>query len=103
MFRDHRLFLREYLRHFHHTGAVLPSSRSLAKALARHVGEGDGERRVLEVGPGTGSVTRQIVARLRLNERLDLVELNPAFVERLTHRFQAEAPFAAVAERVKII
>lgn len=103
MFRDHRLFLREYLRHFHHTGAILPSSRSLAKALARHVAEGNGERRVLEVGPGTGSVTRQIVRRLRPSDRLDLVELNPAFVERLEHRFQAETPFAAVAERVKIM
>lgn len=108
MFRDHRLFLREYLRHFHDTGAILPSSRSLAKALSRHVAEpasssANGERRVLEVGPGTGSVTRQIVTRLRPSDRLELVELNPAFVERLEHRFQAEAPFAAVAERVKIM
>ncbi|HVA51332.1 MAG TPA: methyltransferase domain-containing protein [Pirellulales bacterium] len=103
MFRDHRLFLREYLRHFHHTGAILPSSRSLGAALARHVSDGNGDRRILEVGPGTGAVTRQIVSRLGHSDRLDLVELNSAFVERLKHRFEREPPFAAVAQRVQII
>ena len=42
MLNDWRLFFQEYLHNFHHTGAVSPSSRFLASALARHVAEGNG-------------------------------------------------------------
>ncbi|HWB10575.1 MAG TPA: methyltransferase domain-containing protein [Pirellulales bacterium] len=103
MLRDHRLFLREYLRHFHHTGAIAPSSRWLGAALARHVSDGRGGRRVLEVGPGTGAVTRQIVKRLGENDRLDLVELNPTFVAHLRRRFERDPAFAAAADRAQVI
>lgn len=103
MLRDHRLFLREYLRHFHHTGAIAPSSRWLGAALARHVSDGRRGRRVLEVGPGTGAVTRHIVTRLGEGDRLDLVELNPIFVEHLRRRFDHEPPFAAVANQVRVL
>lgn len=103
MLRDHRLFLREYLRHFHHTGAIAPSSRWLGAALARHVASGSGPRRILEVGPGTGAVTRHIVNRLGENDQLDLVELNPAFAECLRRRFDEEPHFAGTAQRVRVI
>jgi phospholipid N-methyltransferase len=103
MLRDHRLFLREYLRHFHHTGAIAPSSRWLGAALARHVSNGSGPRRILEVGPGTGAVTKHIVARLGVSDSLDLVELNPTFVDLLRRRFDEEPHFAGAAQRVRVI
>ncbi|HXT57945.1 MAG TPA: methyltransferase domain-containing protein, partial [Pirellulales bacterium] len=107
MLDDWRLFFREYLRNFHHTGAVSPSSRFLAAALARHVSENPGNgaapRRVLEVGPGTGAVTRQIVASLGPFDRFDLVEWNSRFVDCLRRRFETEAPWKAVADRVRVI
>ncbi|HVX09578.1 MAG TPA: methyltransferase domain-containing protein [Pirellulales bacterium] len=103
MLRDHRLFFREYLRHFHDTGAIAPSSRWLGAALARHVSAGNGPRRVLEVGPGTGAVTRQIVGRLGEQDRFDLVELNPSFVECLQRRFDQEPHFVRVAQRARVI
>ncbi len=103
----YRTFFREFRRHFHTTGAVLPSSRFLASALARYVRRGreddvSGERRILEVGPGTGSVTDRIVAAMRDDDRLDLVEVNDEFVALLRRRFETEAPLQAVADRVRI-
>lgn len=120
------LFFREYIRHFHATGAVLPSSRFLAAALARFVqkgkgaDEGDGPtfagsgakigtvpvsrpRRILEVGPGTGAVTRHIIRGMDGGDRLDLVELNESFVRQLERRFQTEPAFRAVADRARIM
>lgn len=97
------LFFREYIRHFHTTGAVLPSGRFLAAALTRFVGNhADGPRRILEVGPGTGAVTRWIVRGMGAEDRLDLVELNGAFVRQLERRFQTEPAFRAVADRARI-
>src|SRR5687767_3485932 len=94
-----RLFFREFRRHFEITGAITPSSRWLAGALARYVADGARPRRILEVGPGTGAVTRQIVAAMRSEDRLDLVELNDAFVELLRGQFDGDPHFAPVAPR----
>ena len=86
---EYRLFFREFRTNYHTTGAILPSGRSLARALARFVAEQPaGPRRILEVGPGTGAVTSRIVAALGPEDQLDLVELNDRFVERLRDRFR---------------
>lgn len=100
---DYRVFLREFRRNFRTTGAVLPSGRALGRALARHVRESAGAKRILEVGPGTGSVTVQIVCDMGDQDRLDLVELNDEFVSRLEQRFAQEALFQGVAGRTRVL
>jgi phosphatidylethanolamine/phosphatidyl-N-methylethanolamine N-methyltransferase len=97
------LFFGEFLRTYHTTGAIMPSGRFLAAALARYVGPGAPAKRVLEVGPGTGAVTRRIVETLGPEDRFDLVELNDRFVERLRHRFDSEPAFQAVADRSRVL
>lgn len=99
--RDYRLFVREYIYHFRTTGAILPSSRGLARALARYV-SGSGPKWILEVGPGTGAVTEHIIRRMNAQDRLDLVEVNDCFVARLRERFDAEPAFREVAPRCRI-
>jgi phospholipid N-methyltransferase len=100
---DYRVFFRQFRENFQSTGAIAPSGRWLAAALSRYVrGEGDG-RRVLEVGPGTGAVTGCIVQSLKPADRLDLVELNDVFVERLRQRFARDPAFCAIADRARIL
>ena len=55
------------------------------------------------MGPGTGAVTRQIVASLRPHDQLDLVELNESFVACLRERFRSEAEFLPVSDRVRVL
>lgn len=101
----HRVFLSEFWRNFHTTGAIAPSSRWLADALTRHVavcGE-TRERKILEVGPGTGAVTASLVRRLQPNDSLTLVELNDRFVSHLRQRFEHEASFRGVATQAEIV
>ncbi|HEV3138754.1 MAG TPA: methyltransferase domain-containing protein [Pirellulales bacterium] len=102
-FHDHRVFWRQFREQFHTTGAVLPSGRFLGRALARYVGHGAEPARVLEVGPGTGAVTANIVKRLGPQDRLDLVELNDDFVRRLRDRLTSDQPFVRVAERTRVL
>ena len=104
LLQDHRVFWRQFRGHYRTTGAVAPSSRVLAGALARFVDqEQHAARRLLEVGPGTGAVTREIVRRVGPADTLDLVELNDDFVRRLNERFAAEEPFCALAERASVL
>jgi len=108
MWADYRVFVRQFWRRYHTTGAILPSGRSLAKALCRYVGDGEASsqsqgREILEVGPGTGAVTTQLVRLLRPDDRLTLVELNDDFVRHLNERFAAEADFRAAVDRSKLL
>src|SRR5262249_39621517 len=102
-FQNHRVFWRQFREQFHTTGAILPSGRALGRALARHVEPSGVPKRILEVGPGTGAVTEQIVRRLGGTDHLDLVELNDEFVRLLGDRFAREETFREVAPRTRIL
>src|SRR5712691_7309141 len=64
-------FFSECRQHFQSTGSLLPSSRFLAQTLVTEVRKPRGAARILEVGPGTGSVTRAIARCLQPGDRLD--------------------------------
>jgi phospholipid N-methyltransferase len=96
-------FFRESRRHFRNTGALLPSSRFLARALASPLAEPRPPYRILEVGPGTGSVTREILRRLQPGDRLDCVELNEHFVERLNLCLRHDSRFIPYQSQVQVI
>jgi phospholipid N-methyltransferase len=102
-------FFRETRRHFGNTGALLPSSPFLARALVSELrkrgpqGMSADPCRILEVGPGTGSVTREILRQLRPGDHLDAVELNGRFVALLKRRFAKEWLFHFHRQQVKVI
>ncbi|MFB6893753.1 translation initiation factor IF-2 [Kitasatospora sp. NPDC056327] len=77
-------FLSEALRAFRLTGAVAPSGADLVNALVvPATSRPDRPISVLEVGAGTGAVTRRLARALRPGDRLHVVESNPRFVQRL--------------------
>ena len=100
---DYQTFLTQFLRNQQTTGALVPSGRALAKALCRHVGQGDRPQSILEAGPGTGAVTGHIVERLREQDKLCMVELNPAFAAHLRSQFAQKPAFKRVASRCRIV
>lgn len=85
MSSDLRLFLSQLLRRPHEVVALAPSSDDLARAMADQIAQPAG--RVAEFGPGTGKLTRAILARGVTPENLTLFELNPDFCTRLRSRF----------------
>lgn len=96
-------FWKESRHHFRTTGALMPSSRFLARALTSPLGQARQPWRILEVGPGTGSVTREILRRLIPGDRLDAVELNSRFIERLELCFAHDPRFVPHRDRVRLI
>lgn len=67
-------------------GAVVPSSRHLARAMAREV-RGVGPGTIVELGAGTGSVTRALLEAGIPKERLVVVERDPELHRLLQERF----------------
>ncbi|MFI6157711.1 class I SAM-dependent methyltransferase [Kitasatospora sp. NPDC051170] len=78
------MFLIEAARDLRTTGAVAPSGKALAHALAEPVrARSPRPLAVLEAGAGTGAVTRHLIPRLPRGSRLDIVEANPRFADQL--------------------
>lgn len=95
-------FFAQSLRNGTTVGAVWPSSKALAEAMVDPVFVDRPERlRILEVGAGVGPFTAELVARLRPEDTLDVVELNPAFCRVLRERF-ADAPVRPNVHEVSI-
>jgi phospholipid N-methyltransferase len=117
---DCRLFLSEFRRNFRTTGAILPSGRRLSAALVHFVRDHQAgspqaggrqagtpadsrPRRILEVGPGTGAVTRHLIRSMQATDCLDLVELNQSFVDCLNERFRSDPEFQLAAPRSRVL
>jgi len=83
---DKTAFLRTLLENPRLTGAVAPSGPYLARAMAR-AAAGAREGLVVELGPGTGPVTKALIEQGFSRERLVLVEYDPAFCRLLAQRF----------------
>jgi phosphatidylethanolamine/phosphatidyl-N-methylethanolamine N-methyltransferase len=95
-FDDEVRFIRSWLEKPLSTGAVTPSGRVLARAMARYV-EPEVPGPVVELGPGTGPVTEALVAHGVDPARLVLVEFNPMFCQLLRARFPAATVIQADA------
>ena len=72
------LFARQFLANPRRIGSLIPSSRPLVSRMLAGVDWSQVETAV-EFGPGTGVVTRALLARLRPDVRLTAFEINPAF------------------------
>ena len=118
---DYRVFWRQFRQAYNSTGALLPSGRALSRALSRFVRDGEaasaagqngastavqaahGPRRILEVGPGTGAVTIEIIKGMRANDDLVMVERNDQFVEHLTNWLNELPDAQAARDRISLV
>jgi phospholipid N-methyltransferase len=96
-------FLRELRRDFQRTGAVLPSSRFLAKALVSQLRLPRPPARILEVGAGTGAITAEIVRYLRPDDYLAVVEISAHFVKLLNRRLESDWQFRRHRQQIRLV
>jgi phosphatidylethanolamine/phosphatidyl-N-methylethanolamine N-methyltransferase len=80
------LFLSRWLKAPNLIGAVAPSSRALARAMAHEI-DPYGSGLIIELGGGTGSITQALLERGVAAERLIVVECDRALAAVLRHRF----------------
>lgn len=101
---DRGLFFAETFRTFRTTGAVTPSSRRLAEMLSAPLAHRTGRpRAVLEVGAGTGAVSRVLADLLGPEDTLDLVEANPRFARVLAADLRTDPRLAVHGDRIALI
>jgi len=98
-------FIREYVSHPTTVGAVAPSSPALARALCEPFRRYRRPARVLEVGAGTGAVTRYLGRILGPEDELDICEVQPRFADVLRREVLGKPDFerAVASGRVRLL
>ncbi len=87
-FENEARFLKSWFDNPMLAGAISPSGKELARAMAAPIAN-TGSGFVVELGPGTGPVTEALLARGIAEEKLVLVEFNPEFCALLRQKFPA--------------
>src|SRR3989344_2154688 len=73
------LFIKNSVKDFYRVGAVAPSSRFLAERMARATLINNAQT-IIELGAGTGAITKELLKILPLQGRITILEINPDFV-----------------------
>ncbi|MEM8703842.1 MAG: phospholipid methyltransferase [Pseudomonadota bacterium] len=83
---DEMKFIRSWAQNPLRTGAVAPSGPDLAAKMASYVVPRP-HTRVVELGPGTGAVTRALFERGFAHSQLNLIEYSAEFCDMLSLRY----------------
>src|SRR3989344_1442428 len=75
------IFLTEGFKNIREVGTVCSTSRFAAKAMAPEIGLHDEPKVIVELGVGTGSVTKEIIKHLRPKDLYIGIEANDKFLE----------------------
>ena len=80
-------FLMGFLRNPREVASIVPSSRFLTRRVTE-CGRAERARVVVELGPGTGVMTRPLLERMPTDGKLIAIEINPSFAELLRREFE---------------
>ncbi|MEM6624371.1 MAG: rRNA adenine N-6-methyltransferase family protein [Pseudomonadota bacterium] len=94
------VFLREWARNPLEVAAISPSSIGLARLITSQISSATTP--VLEIGPGTGAFTAQLLANGVAPHDLTLLEKNAAFAKALQQQFPAVRVVNADAAKVDL-
>lgn len=104
---DYLAFLRELPRSFTQIGAMLPSSPLLGRAMTKPLRDPGVRRRrpfrILEVGPGTGPFTRQILRHMGSDDTFTICEINSRFLELLQKKLSTNPAYQRNSRRVQFV
>lgn len=98
---DYARFIHAWMRRPRQTASVVPSSRYLGRLMASTIDPAGGA--VMELGGGTGALTRAILATGLSPADLEVVEINADFARDLRHRFRGVAIVEERAEAVSAV
>jgi phospholipid N-methyltransferase len=80
MLKKRKAFFKEFLKKGNKTGSVYPSSRFLCKKMISTI-DFKHAKCIVELGPGEGVITREIIKKMGPQTQLFVFEMNETFVE----------------------
>lgn len=81
------LFASNFVRHPYMLGSIIPSSKFLVKQVLEPI-DWEQAKIIVEYGPGVGTLTGEILRRMRRDAHLVVIETNSEFVQFLRKSLQ---------------
>lgn len=88
-------FLTQFIKQPKNTGAIAPSSKILAKKMVEAINFEEAQC-IVELGPGTGSFTSEIMKRKKNETKCILIEINEVFCKELQERFKDDSSVCVI-------
>lgn len=80
-------FLKEYIKNPFNVGAIMPSTRHLAKEMVRNI-DFKNAKCIVEYGPGTGVFSKEIINKCPGSTKIILFETNEEFYKDLSNQYK---------------
>lgn len=80
-------FLKEFFKSKREVGALSPSSKFLGKKMCSKI-DFDKANLIVELGPGNGVFTKEILKRMKPNAKLISIEINEYFCQKIKSSIQ---------------
>jgi phospholipid N-methyltransferase len=94
------IYLKEFIRNPIKTGAIAPSSASLAKLITKTANL-EKTKSVVELGTGNGVFTEKILSKISPDCNFSSIEINANFVEKTRKRCPEAKVYHDSAENLK--
>lgn len=98
--KDSLLFLGKFLKHGTAIASLAPSSPWLSRTTVRNV-DWDRAKVLVELGAGTGPITKVLAEKARPDCRVVVLERDPDFARILRERFQGHGNFDVIEGDVR--
>ena len=98
--KDSLLFLGKFLKHGTAIASLAPSSPWLSRTTVRNI-DWDRTKVLVELGAGTGPITKVLAEKARPDCRVVVLERDPDFARILRERFQGHGNFDVVEGDVR--
>lgn len=93
-------FFLQLAKNFREIGSVFPSSRALAEKMVAAVSPENSPQNILEVGPGSGPMTRVILEKMGPEDQLTVCEINSELIRKLQENLRSNDYFLKHQDRV---
>jgi len=109
--REHLSILKSLVKNFQATGLIFPSSTFLAKSLSRDIMKPRAESKaqdhnglkILEVGAGTGPITKIILEEMTDVDQLTICEINKDLLDVLKAKLTHTSNYQKHLERIQLV
>ena len=88
MIKDNLVIFKEFFKEFKSTGTICPTSKWAAEAMTENLKKPHAPLRILEIGAGTGSVTKKILKYMKPEDELIICEINSRLVSELKNNLE---------------
>ena len=100
--QEHLSIIKSLVSNFQSTGTIFPSSKFLAQTMVKELKVSKRGLSILEVGAGTGPITRVIIEEMSEADQLTICEMNEELLTILKSKLARHAEYQKLKQNISL-